>query len=299
VAHDPVSLRPESQIVQLKMTKTMGDQDDIYARIAGDLPNDVGIGGGLIGLVEPDPGHERIYNRYYEDDHFYAGAMAGPWVISGRRWVATRDLLASRYEPRRPLIEPPGSGCFLATYLHMAGHARDVARWGTTSMNEYLYPRGRGYSARENIYTSYSTYEFATKRDPDSPLRPYHALDHRFEGVVLEILEPDRAMERSDVIAELKSHVVPGLIRGTACSLVLAFTPQPLPPNPAIPKRRPVIGAGWNLTLLSLLDDSPRQSPPDFARHARAFAEGNAELRFAAAFLPTEPGSDRYIDEIR
>lgn len=54
---------------------------DVYAQVAADQPDGVQLGGALISLVEPSPGYERAYNRYYEDDHFYAGAMAGPWVF--------------------------------------------------------------------------------------------------------------------------------------------------------------------------------------------------------------------------
>ena len=57
--------------------------------------------GALITMVQPHVGHERAYNRWYEDDHFYAGAMCMPWMMAGRRFVAARELQVLRY-PRTP-----------------------------------------------------------------------------------------------------------------------------------------------------------------------------------------------------
>jgi hypothetical protein len=51
---------------------------DPYSEIAHHFPNEVAIGGALITMVEPNPGREHAYNRWYEDDHFYSGAMQGP-----------------------------------------------------------------------------------------------------------------------------------------------------------------------------------------------------------------------------
>jgi hypothetical protein len=65
-----------------------------YAELAAVGPYGVHPGHALITMVEPHPGHEYAYNRWYEDDHYYAGAMAMPWMYAGRRWVATRDLHA-------------------------------------------------------------------------------------------------------------------------------------------------------------------------------------------------------------
>ena len=79
-----------------------------YEEIARQLPNDVRIGGALITMVEPHVGHEHAYNRWYEDDHFYSGAMHGPWTFAGRRWVAPRArcVWLRRPRPRGACREP-------------------------------------------------------------------------------------------------------------------------------------------------------------------------------------------------
>ena len=38
----------------------------------------VQVGSMLLTMVDPLPGHEVAYNRWYERDHFYAGCMVGP-----------------------------------------------------------------------------------------------------------------------------------------------------------------------------------------------------------------------------
>ncbi len=55
-----------------------------YSEVPQGLSHAVAIGGALITMVEPHVGHEYEYNRWYEDDHFYSGAMAMPWMQAAR-----------------------------------------------------------------------------------------------------------------------------------------------------------------------------------------------------------------------
>src|ERR1700730_5749094 len=122
----------------------VADQDP-YTAIAAHLPNEVRLGGALITLVEPHMGFEREYNRWYEDDHFYAGVRVGPWIFAGRRWVATRDLQSLRYPKETPLAVPVTMGCYLATYWNIAGHFDDVVRWSIAAMSDNLFLQGRTF----------------------------------------------------------------------------------------------------------------------------------------------------------
>ena len=88
---------------------------DLYRQLPKIGPHDARLGHALITLVEPAPGHEQAYNRWHEDDHFFAGALFMPWMFAGRRWVATRELRNLRYPPDGGLIEPLGDGCYLGT----------------------------------------------------------------------------------------------------------------------------------------------------------------------------------------
>src|SRR6516165_7869611 len=90
--------------------------DNPYSELPKVGPYEVRIGSALITMVEPHRGHERAYNRWYEDDHFYAGAMAMPWMFAGRRWVAPRDLQRLRYPADSAIAQPLNSGCYLSIY---------------------------------------------------------------------------------------------------------------------------------------------------------------------------------------
>ena len=74
------------------------------------------LGSALFTLVEPHPGHEVAYNRWYERDHFYAGCMVGPWLFAGRRWVATRDQKDLRFGDAPDVFGDLRRGSYLATY---------------------------------------------------------------------------------------------------------------------------------------------------------------------------------------
>ena len=83
------------------------------------------LGGALFTMVEPRPGQEVAYNRWYERDHFYAGCMIGAWTIAGARFVATRDLKAMRYPVDSVICPDPMSGSYLALYWVLAGKLRE------------------------------------------------------------------------------------------------------------------------------------------------------------------------------
>src|SRR3954449_4631945 len=100
--------------------------DDPYYHLAQTGPYAPVIGAALITMVEPHVGHERTYNRWYEDDHFYAGAMCMPWMFAGRRYVATRDLQLMRYPEDSFIAQPVTAGCYIHLYwitvFHVADH---------------------------------------------------------------------------------------------------------------------------------------------------------------------------------
>ncbi len=66
------------------------DYVKLHGELAANGPYPARIGSALITMVEPHVGHEHSYKRWYEADHFNAGALARPGMVSGRRWVATK-----------------------------------------------------------------------------------------------------------------------------------------------------------------------------------------------------------------
>lgn len=86
-----------------------------YTEPAAVGPYGVHPGHALITMVEPRPGHEYAYNRWYEDDRYHAGAMAMPWMYAGRRWVSTRELRPLRRPAESAVARPVTAGCYLST----------------------------------------------------------------------------------------------------------------------------------------------------------------------------------------
>jgi hypothetical protein len=275
--------------------------EDPYLQIAHHLPTEVELGGALITMVEPHVGFERAYNRWYEDDHFYSGAMVGPWVFAGKRWVATRDLLSLRYPADSPVARPVTAGCYISIYWQLAGHHDDATNWGAEAMKTVLYPAGRGFDERTHIYTAFSDYEFGVLRDADSPMRVEVALNHPFAGMVVEVVEPEAGTDRDALIRTLRDEWVPARVAGTPAAVVAAFTPAGLPGGNSgpVPNVSGAYGAGRVVTLLWFLQADPRQCWAAFARHGDEMAGTGGRLVFAAPFVPTIPGTDTYVDLLR
>jgi hypothetical protein len=277
---------------------------DPYAQIALERPNDVAIGGALITMVEPDPGFEHAYNRWYEDDHFYSGAMQGPWVFAGRRFVAPRQLRERRPVATSPAVDPPDAGCYISCYWITAGHESAAERWSYLAMAEALMPDGRGFTQRRHVYTAFHRYCFAVLRE-NGPMKPHLALDASYSGLLVQIIDtPDPAAIRT-VEQRLREDVLPRALEGSTAAMVLAFAPkafsQGLINDPSTPAVAPPDKVGSRLCLLWFLDEDPT-SVRDEDLHRLSWMQGAADigtLAFSGAFVPTVIGTDRYVDELR
>lgn len=151
------------------------------------------VGAMLFTLVDPTPGFEVAYNRWYERDHFYGGVMVGPGTLSGRRWVATRALKDLRFptEPsgHSPVTNPIDAGSFLATYFIDAASVANHFAWASEEVHK-LYAAGRGFEERTHAHTVLYTMRAAHHRDV-APIPAHLALDHPYAG--LASIHVDRA----------------------------------------------------------------------------------------------------------
>src|SRR3954465_2572303 len=102
----------------------------------------VKVGSMLFTMVDPNPGFEVAYNRWYEQDHFYAGCMVGPWLFAGRRWVATQDMKAWRRGSQPGLFGGRGLGSYLAVYWILDGRHDDHVDWALRQVT-WLHANGR------------------------------------------------------------------------------------------------------------------------------------------------------------
>lgn len=184
-----------------------------YAELAAVGPYGVHPGHALITMVEPHPGHEYAYNRWYEDDHYYAGAMAMPWMFAGRRWVATRELQELRYPEKSAIAQPVTAGCYLSTYWITEGRYDDHMKW-TVGINRRLNRDGRVYQDRTHVFTAFQDHEATVYRDGAAGPRDYHALDHPYAGLVLQVIDAEEAEQRDELVEWLRSRHLPQPARG-------------------------------------------------------------------------------------
>jgi len=274
--------------------------DPAYTDLPKVGPYDVAIGGALISMVEPHVGHEVAYNRWYEDDHYYSGALAMPWMFAGRRFVATRDLQLLRQPESSPVAQPVTAGAYLHLYWISRGRMDDHIRW-TSSTNHRLRADGRIHLERTHVYTSFQDYIGARYRDVEGA-RDIHSLDHPYLGVVMEIVDVDGGRSREELTAWLEAEHLPAL-QGAAHSPVaqtLLFAPRPLPEDKQ-PDVADIPGLDRRVTVLHFLDEDPRlQWTTRFGESEAAIARsGLAKLALVAPFIPVLHGTNTYVDQLR
>ncbi len=272
--------------------------DEAYHRLPGTGPYPVRIGSALITMVEPHPGHERAYNRWYEDDHFYSGAMAMPWMFAGRRWVAPRELQLLRYPADSVIAQPVTAGCYLATYWITEGRYEDHLRW-SVGTNQRLLPDGRIYLDRTHVFTSFQRYRGATTPH-DGPPWDYQSLDHPSQGLVLEVIDAPPGGDREDLIAWLHAEDLPALQAGAPILFSHVFQPIPLPAD-KMAYVDDIPGIERRVTVLHVLSVPPQDCWADvFADRGDAVAaSGRGRVELCAPFVPTIVGTDTYVDQLR
>lgn len=131
-------------------------------------------------------------------------------------------------------------------------------------------------------------------------------------GLVLEVIDTDGPEARAALLEWLRSRHLPRRLAGSPSALVTVFRPTPLPGD-RMPYVKQVEGVDTRLTLLWFLEADPRRAwmgvPPvrakprtgehftDLAAEVAAAGLGRVEL--VAPFIPTIPGTDRYVAELR
>jgi len=277
-------------------TERAWDRDEVEEeRMASDR---IELGSMLFTLVDPHRGHEVAYNRWYERDHFYAGCMIGPWLLAGRRWVATREHKALRFPTKSPVAEPTEAGSYLSIYWILAGHHDAHFDWANEQVHR-LYEAGRGFAERDHVHTVLYDHTGTTYRDAD-PVPIELALDHPYRGLVTVFLDRNEAASRDDLDTWLAPRVGRLLADGPiACCAtwrpipregVTANTPMDLGSPPGGPERS---------LQMFFVESDPRQVWDRVVAYGDEIkASGLARVALAAPLIPTIPGTDRYADEL-
>jgi hypothetical protein len=266
-----------------------------YSTLPAEGPYPAAIGSALITMVEPHVGHEHAYNRWYEDDHFNSGAMAMPWMFAGRRWVAPRSLQALRYPDDSIIAQPIDAGKYISCYWITEGRYDDHLRWSVAT-NQRLLPDGRVYLDRTHVYTSFQEYLGAVYRDASGP-RDVHALDYPYQGLVVEVV--DAVDDRATLLTWLRDGVLASRLASSPAAMTLLFAPYPLPED-RMAYVEDVPGLERRVTLLTFTEVPPDQCWETFAGLGETVAAaGRGRVELAAPFIPTLPGTDTYVDQLR
>jgi hypothetical protein len=259
----------------------------------------VKVGSMLLTLVDPSPGYEKAYNRWYERDHYYAGCMVGPYLFAGSRWVATRELKDLRWPAgEQTVAKPTDAGSYVAIYWVEKGHhgdhfdnwARDQVRW--------LYAEGRGFAERRHVHTILFDHIGAVYRDPD-PVPVDLALDAGYDGIVAAWFDAT-----SGTAQDLHTALVPklrDLVAGSSIEIASSWTPSA---GENDPKDVPMdlgsrAGGPERLCQLFFVRGDVRGLTERLHAYTDAVeAEGLASVRLVAPFFRTVIGTDTYTDQL-
>ena len=169
----------------------------------------------------------------------------------------------------------------------------------TVATNTRLRADDRVYMQRDHIYTSFQGYRGAVYRDEKGP-RDIHSLEYPYQGLVLEVIDAPSKAGRDQLVEWLKSDYIPGTMAGSDIAQCLLFQPTPLPAD-KMPYVKDVEGVDDRLTLLWFTEGDPTKSwDAVFAKSGDAIAKsGLGKVELVAPFIPTLPGTDKYVDELR
>jgi len=168
-------------------------------------------------------------------------------------------------------------------------------------INKRLNRDGRVYRDRTHVFTSFQQHAGAAYRDGAAGPRDKHALDHPYAGLVLEVVDTESAEQRAQVLDWLLERGLPAKLRtGSPAAMCVVFRPLPLPVD-KMSYVKPVDGTDTRLTLLWFLQQDPRACWDAFTGldAQLAAAVPGARVELVAPFVPTLPGTDVHVDQLR
>lgn len=279
-------------------------RDGPYSQLPLTGSHEVGVGHALITLVEPHVGHESHYNRFYEDHHFFDGAMAMPWMFAGRRWVSPYWLQPLRYPRETPVLNHVDDGKYLGTYWITKDRLDDHRDW-TGASNARFRKLGHVVTDRTTVFTTFNDSAGNVYRDKDVP-RARYALHDPAAGIVLEVLDANERAARPDFERWLLGEYLPSrVVPGGPVSLAMVF--RPLAPVDYYHSKQnfdvleKIANDDRRLTVLWFLDQPPQDIWDEqfTGEIERIAASGLGVTSLVAPFVPAKMGTPLYEDQLR
>ena len=260
----------------------------------------VHLGAMLFTLVDPKPGFEVAYNRWYERDHFYGGCMTGPGILAGGRWVATRPYKDLRFPADSPVASPTDAGSYLATYWVQRGSEAEHFGWSSKQVFD-LYADGRGFEEREHAHTALYTFQRSFSRDADGvPVEL--ALDHRFAGLVSIHVDRSEGIKHP-AFDEWFADEGADLLLGGGSPFAIVSSWRPIIPRGEEGSSPMKLGSGPGTPSRSAQLIFSDAAPASHWEQIRTYCDaiessGLATVSLAAPFIPTIVGTDTFTDEL-
>jgi hypothetical protein len=251
----------------------------------------VGLEGAAFALIQVHPGHEQEFDRWYSHDHFYSGGLLAPGVLSGRRFIAGRELRASRYVDPKCAFPDPYSGNHIAVYWLTIGGLEAFFVWARSQIPQ-LRAEGRMFHERTQVNVDGYRCEFVLNSPGSSCVEPVVALDHDFSGLFVVYGEPLASAGSppgglpDDVLAitfrpePSVLELGPDAASGSLGNPMLTTT-VPVRMTMVFLARPPLAEAAWSAELA----------------HAVGEATGSKPL-WAGGFVSVDPGSSVYLREM-
>jgi hypothetical protein len=257
------------------------------------------LGASMITLVEPHAEGLLEYNRWYEQDHALAAVTTAPGCFAHRRFVATRDLKALRYPADSTIAQPVTNGSFIALYWVEEGRFDECFGF-SFAVTPGLAADGRMNPDRDHVSTGPYLALGSSLRDvmagAAGPMIPELALDHPYPGLVVLWVRPAEGTTVADLAAWCRAELDPATLGdGSPVGQVVDFVQTDYPGGiPAL------TGKVDELVRCYFVDVDPRECWDDrFADLGdRVAAGGLGRVELAAPFIPTVPGTTRYLDEL-
>jgi hypothetical protein len=261
----------------------------------------VKVGSALVTMVDPHPGFEKAYNRWYERDHFYAGCMIGPYLFAGSRWIAPRPLKDLRWPRSERVAQPYDAGSYISIYWVEKGHHEDHFSAFATPQVHWLYANNRGFPERRHAHTVVVDHIGASYRDAD-PVPVELALDYCYPGVVVAWFDGRDGRTAAELHAEIDRQILCDLLAGSPIEIASSWTPTS--PSEEAPTGGPMplgsaAGGPNRLLQIFFVDGDVRHAVERLHGYTAAIeGAGLADTALVAPFYRTTPGKDTYLDEL-